>query len=225
LVTDDDIPENVLAPEAPTTAEPSGPALYAWQREALGAWRANERRGVVEAVTGTGESRVAVDAIAETIEAGGRALVIVPTIDLVDQWHSILSAAFPQLGGQVGRYDDRPGAYPSLIHQRIVVSTVHTAARGVTLPDGALCLLVADECHHYGAATFRLALDDRFQRRLGLTATYERYRRRPRVPRRVFWYATCVLARLHRRNRRGCRRALPARARRRPAHRARAGGL
>ena len=175
LVTDDDSPEEALPPEVPAFAESSGPALYAWQRDALAAWRAHERLGVVEAVTGTGKSRVAVDAIAETIEAGGRVLVIVPTIDLVDQWHSMLTAAFPQLGGQVGRYDDRPGAYPSLIHQRIIVSTVHTASRGVTLPDGALCLLVADECHHYGAATFRLALDDRFQRRLGLTATYERY--------------------------------------------------
>jgi RNA polymerase primary sigma factor len=35
-------------------------------------------------------------------------------------------------------------------------------------------LLIADECHHYGASTFQYALRREFSRRLGLTATYER---------------------------------------------------
>ena len=38
--------------------------LYRWQREALEAWSANDRRGVAEAVTGAGKTRVGLHAIA-----------------------------------------------------------------------------------------------------------------------------------------------------------------
>ncbi len=43
------------------------------------------------------------------------------------------------------------------------------------LPPARRGLLIADECHRYAAGQFRLALEERFERRLGLTATYERY--------------------------------------------------
>ena len=34
--------------------------------------------------------------------------------------------------------------------------------------------MIADECHRYASEQFRLALEERFERRLGLTATYAR---------------------------------------------------
>ena len=42
------------------------------------------------------------------------------------------------------------------------------------LPYGLRGLLIADEVHHYGADQYALALEDTFEERLGLTATYER---------------------------------------------------
>ena len=60
--------------------------LYRWQREALEAWSANDRRGVVEAVTGAGKTRVGLHAIAAQLAAGGKAAVVVPTRELLHQW-------------------------------------------------------------------------------------------------------------------------------------------
>jgi len=42
------------------------------------------------------------------------------------------------------------------------------------LPAGFDGLLIADEVHHYGAPSYAQALEDGFDERLGLTATYER---------------------------------------------------
>ena len=56
-----------------------------------------------------------------------------------------------------------------------MVGTVQTLARTRGLLDGpGKALLVADECHRYGARSFQEALDDRYVRRLGLSATFER---------------------------------------------------
>jgi hypothetical protein len=44
--------------------------LYPWQRRALHAWQAHERRGVIEAVTGSGKTRVGLAAIANALTSG-----------------------------------------------------------------------------------------------------------------------------------------------------------
>ncbi|MEV1328532.1 DEAD/DEAH box helicase family protein [Micromonospora costi] len=49
----------------------------AWQIEALAAWRAHGRQGVVEAVTGTGKTTVGVLAAAAAVDAGERVMVLV----------------------------------------------------------------------------------------------------------------------------------------------------
>jgi len=54
------------------------------------------------------------------------------------------------------------------------VSTVQSAYRYVMLPTGCEGLLIADEVHHYGAEIYSQALEETFDERLGLTATYER---------------------------------------------------
>lgn len=144
--------------------------LRDWQIEALVAW-SDTCRGVVEAVTGTGKTRLALAAIALVLARGGRALVLVPTLELQDQWTHQLRALVPEarigrLGG--GRDDD--------LHERdVVVATPHSAAGvPVDLPAGTPGLLVADEAHRYGAETWARALQDDFRLRLALTATYER---------------------------------------------------
>jgi len=71
-----------------------------YQQEALAAWRDNGRRGSVVLPTGSGKTFLAVQAIAD---AGVSTLVVVPTIDLMNQWHATLTTAFgDQLPDGVG---------------------------------------------------------------------------------------------------------------------------
>jgi superfamily II DNA or RNA helicase len=148
--------------------------LYQWQRDAFNAWAKAGYRGVVEAVTGAGKTRLALEAIRQRIRVGGRCAVIVPTVALQDQWVQVLqqleNVTVGRLGG--GRaYQPRD----------IVVAVVNSASARFAdqafvqemLGDGE-GLIVLDECHRYGADWFQRALSDGFRYRLGLTATYER---------------------------------------------------
>jgi len=148
----------------------SGPPPRAWQIEALDAWRAADRRGVVEAVTGTGKTAVGILAAAEAIESGRRVLILVPGRDLLDQWYEKVGKEIP--GRKIGRFGD--GCDDGLAENHVVVSTVQSACRRRMLPAGQSGLLIADEVHRYGADAFANALEEEFDQRLGLTATYER---------------------------------------------------
>jgi len=144
--------------------------LYAWQRAALAAWAANGHRGVVEAVTGAGKTRVGLHAIAAHLARGGKSAVVVPTRELLDQWTRELSGLDPQL--RVGRLGD--GERDSLRRCPVLVGTVNSMRAGdLQLGEGA-GLLVVDECHRCGSQINRLALAGEFQQRLGLSATHAR---------------------------------------------------
>jgi superfamily II DNA or RNA helicase len=147
-----------------------GLQLRPWQAEAFAAW-STTCRGVVEAVTGTGKTRLAMAAIRSVVDHGGRGLVLVPTLELQDQWVRELRAAAPDV--RVGRMGG--GHDGDLFAHQVVVATPHSAAAvPVDLPPGVPGLLVADEAHRYGAPTWGAALHDVFAMRLALTATYER---------------------------------------------------
>ncbi len=145
--------------------------LREWQVAAFADWVGAGCRGVVEAITGSGKTRLAVAAVRVALSRDGVALVLVPTLDLQDQWVAELRRLVPharvgRLGG--GHGDDLSGHH-------VVVATPHSAAQVPVVPDdGVLGLLVADEAHRYGAPTWGAALRDAFAMRLALTATYER---------------------------------------------------
>ena len=148
-----------------------GLSLRDWQVDAFAKWAAAGCVGVVEAVTGAGKTRLAIAAVRACLAQEGRALVLVPTLDLLGQWRSQLRELVPgtrvgQLGG--GQADD-------LHEHHVVIATPHSAASlPVDLPMDAVGLLVADEAHRYGAPTWGAALKPGFAMRLALTATYER---------------------------------------------------
>lgn len=146
-----------------SVADDSG--LFSWQREALTAWRTHERIGVVQAVTGAGKTRVGLAAIASARASGRRCVVIVPTRELVRQWIAQVKSAFPR---------DWVVDHPHRLGWTIVVTTVHKLKEAPAFKPGEHGLLVADECHRYGAETFALSLRDEFDWRLGLSATFER---------------------------------------------------
>ena len=144
--------------------------LRDWQAAALAAWSFSGR-GVVEAVTGSGKTRLALAAVRLVVERGGVVLVLVPTLGLQDQWVRELRPVVPD--GRVGRLGG--GRADDLDRHAVLVATPQSAA-GLPIepPHGAPGLLVADEAHRFGAATWAEALKPGFSLRLALTATFER---------------------------------------------------
>ena len=147
-----------------------GPEPRSWQKEALESWRNAGCRGVIEAVTGTGKTTVGILAAADAAERGMKTLIAVPGIDLLEQWHEKLNENLRHL--RIGRYG---GGYQDILDQfDIVVATVHSASKHYMIPENSSGLIIADEVHRFGAETFQLALEDEFDERMGLTATFQR---------------------------------------------------
>lgn len=158
----------------PSTVRPDPPApcpLYAWQVDALAAWRRHGRRGVVEAVTGAGKTTVGVAAVLEEVTRLGQACVVVPTTELLRQWAGVLA---PMLAPGVSLGLLGGGNRASLGRVDVLVAVVNSARGADLRPRRPGGLLVADECHRYGSDGNRLALETGFDGRLGLSATYAR---------------------------------------------------
>lgn len=77
----------------------SGVELRPYQGEALEAWLDAGRRGVIELPTGAGKTYIALKAMERLNVA---TLVVIPTLDLVDQWRSQLERLFKVEVGVMG---------------------------------------------------------------------------------------------------------------------------
>jgi superfamily II DNA or RNA helicase len=145
--------------------------LYRWQLDALVSWLRCGRRGIIEAVTGSGKTEVAIAAASDALRRGRFVLVLVPSRVLMEQWHAALRATLPDV--RVGRLGD--AGRETAESCDVLVATRHSAAAYKPIPLGAAGgLLIADECHGLGGKTLRKALLPQYEERLGLTATLER---------------------------------------------------
>ncbi len=154
-----------------TNSSPADHELYRWQLDALISWLHYGRRGVIEAVTGSGKTDVAIAAAADALRRRRFVLVVVPSRVLMEQWHGRLMAALPE--ARIGRMGDNGRDVPSGCD--VLVATRHSAAaQRPRPPDGGGGLLIADECHGMGGRVLRRALLPQYEERLGLTATLER---------------------------------------------------
>jgi len=169
--------------EIHTTISPTSPGrsfsdqlnLYPWQRRALLKWRETGYKGVVEAVTGAGKTRMAVVAAAGHLFKKWKVVTIVPTHELMNQWHKEFENHLVRsikMNVRIGRLGG--GKSDTLENYDILIATASSSARYLLLPNSYKGLLIADECHHYGAESWSRALEEGFAHRLGLTATYER---------------------------------------------------
>ncbi len=137
---------------------------YPHQSEAVDTWWSGERRGVVVLPTGSGKTHVA-QMILERL--GRPALIVTPTIDLMQQWYGVLSTAFEVEVGLIG------GGYHD--PQPLTVTTYDSAHIHMERLGNRWALLVFDECHHLPGPTYALAAQMSIAPfRLGLTATPER---------------------------------------------------
>src|SRR5208283_2426536 len=134
------------------------------QTEALETWWKQRGRGVVVLPTGTGKTHVAILAIHK---AGRPAMVITPTIDLLNQWYNELLLAFDVPVGLIG------GGHYEL--QPLTVTTYDSAFLYLERWGNRFGLLIFDECHHLPGPSYQYAaIGSLAPYRLGLTATPER---------------------------------------------------
>ncbi|GAB3674700.1 DEAD/DEAH box helicase family protein [Halopiger thermotolerans] len=150
--------------------------LREYQREALAAWLERDRwadgtaavdaapAGVLELPTGSGKTVIALKAIERLATP---TLVVVPTIDLLEQWIGELETEFDRPIGRFGGGEQRL--------EPITVSTYDSAYLKADAVGDRFGLVVFDEVHHLGGEGYReIARLLAAPARLGLTATFER---------------------------------------------------
>src|SRR3954453_5782232 len=116
-----------------TNLDPAPPELYRWQLDALVSWLRCGRRGVIEAVTGSGKTDVAIAAVSDALRRGRFVLVVVPSRVLMEQWYGRLGAPLPSAG--VGGLGDSGRDSPESCD--VLIATRHSAAAYKPVPPTA----------------------------------------------------------------------------------------
>ncbi|WP_254280133.1 DEAD/DEAH box helicase family protein [Haloarcula marina] len=138
--------------------------LRAYQQSALDAWRDAGDRGCLELPTGSGKTVIG---IAAMVALGTPTLVVVPTIDLLEQWQRELEREFDRPIGRLGGGEQRV--------ESVTVATYDSAYLRADELGDRFGLVVFDEVHHLGGEGYRdIARLLAAPARLGLTATFER---------------------------------------------------
>lgn len=137
---------------------------YPFQKEALSKWLKNMSRGVIVLPTGSGKSYLATLAIEKKQRS---TLVVVPTIDLMNQWYDNLKSAFDVDIGLIG------AGYHEV--KDLTITTYDSAYIHIERIGNLFGLVIFDECHHLPGETYSLAANFCLAPfRLGLSATPER---------------------------------------------------
>jgi len=157
---------------------------YHYQRQAIEAWEAADRVGMLSMATSTGKTLTALFAISHLVQEGRPVLVLVPSKILMSQWHEEIRKLYPDIpillagGGHNWKLDRGKRMYISKTRlPRIILATMATAARNDFLQffqQAEYPTLIADEAHRLGSPTYRRILTLGFKERLGLSATPER---------------------------------------------------
>jgi superfamily II DNA or RNA helicase len=190
--------DDFSSPSSSSLSSQSSPllSLRDYQQKAFDNWVNAGLRGCVVLPTGSGKTLVGVKAIEK---ANAASLVVVPTLDLVDQWTSILSRYFAADSNTTKKIGNLGGGVEDI--QPITVSTYDSAYLRAAFLGNKFRLVVFDEVHHLAAPGYRTIAEQMATPfRLGLTATIERedelHRDLPRlVGEVVFQVSPDVLAR------------------------------
>ncbi len=138
--------------------------LRTYQKSAIKAWVDAAKRGIIVLPTGAGKTIIGMKAIELVNKAS---IVLVPTLDLLDQWKTKLEKEFKITIGVYG------GGTNTL--EGITVSTYDSAYLRAGELGNKFNLVVFDEVHHLPAEGYRhIAEMFTAPYRLGLTATLER---------------------------------------------------
>jgi len=162
--------------------------LNEFQLNTIKNWRANHFKGIINHATGSGKTVTAISAIEEHANKGFPTVVVVPSRLLLRQWYTEILKDIPDatllrcgdghthwrkrslVRVSLQSNDDRKGT--------IVLTTSNTMSSPSfisQLGDLKNALIVADEVHTLGSLENRVILECDFGKRLGLSATPERY--------------------------------------------------
>ena len=147
--------------------------LRDYQKQAIHNWEKSSLRGCIILPTGAGKTAIGIKAIQKV---NASALVVVPTIDLMDQWANNISKYLSTDNNQnsqnisIGKLG---GGEDNL--QAITVATYDSAYLRASTIGNQFKLIIFDEVHHLPAPGYR-SIAEQFiaPYRLGLTATIER---------------------------------------------------
>jgi len=138
--------------------------LRSYQESALDRWRRNGNRGVLVLPTAAGKTYIALKAV-EVLRT--QTLIVVPTLDLIDQWRSRIRECLGVKSGAVGGGENTV--------QMITVATYDSAYLQAAILGNRFRLIVFDEVHHLASPSYmQIAEMYIAPYRMGLTATYER---------------------------------------------------
>jgi superfamily II DNA or RNA helicase len=138
--------------------------LRPYQESALSRWRQNENRGVLVLPTAAGKTYIALKAV-ELLRT--QTLIVVPTLDLIDQWRSRIRECLGVESGAVGGGESNV--------RMITVATYDSAYLQAAFMGNRFRLIVFDEVHHLASPSYmQIAEMYTAPYRMGLTATYER---------------------------------------------------
>ena len=163
--------------------------LMPFQAETLNNWKRENSRGIIKHATGSGKTVTAIHAIEEHIKTGSPAIVAVPSVLLLKQWHQEILIDIPdatiQLCGAGNSSWKKSSRLSNLLRQSankkgaiilVVLDTMTSPEFMRKLTNLANVLLVSDEVHSLGSTKASSVLRLKFGKRLGLSATPERYR-------------------------------------------------
>ncbi|MCD1295501.1 helicase [Methanocella sp. CWC-04] len=154
----DDVLDPVPCPELRMNT-----VLRDYQDNAIAAWLRAEKWGALVLPTGSGKTLIALKAVS----ISNPAIIIVPTLDLLDQWKAKIEDEF---GIEAGTYcGDEHKLGP------VTVATYDTAYIRASELGNRFRLIVFDEAHHLPSPGYS-SIAEMFAcpARMGLTATYER---------------------------------------------------
>jgi len=180
--------EPVVEPQFPY---PSGPREY--QKQAFENWKNNKQKGLFAMATGTGKTITSLNCLLEIYKRCGyyKALILVPTITLVEQWENeCRKFNFNNIIKVCSKYTSWKTLVANLrilerqngrqLSNYIVISTYASFVRSNIFTElnqfsTSKLLLIADEAHNIGGGLMSVRLDDiKYARRIGLSATPER---------------------------------------------------
>ncbi|HML03277.1 MAG TPA: DEAD/DEAH box helicase family protein [Candidatus Bathyarchaeia archaeon] len=138
--------------------------LRPYQEEALSKWQNAGMRGVLVLPTAAGKTFIALKAISFLKT---QTLIVVPTLDLIDQWRKRVNDHLGIEAGAIGGGEENV--------QMVTVSTYDSAYLQAEVLGNRFMFTVFDEVHHLASPGYmQIAEMYIAPYRMGLTATYER---------------------------------------------------
>ncbi len=138
--------------------------LRTYQESALKKWQLAHNRGVLVLPTAAGKTYIALKAI-ELLRT--QTLIVVPTLDLIDQWRNRIKECLNADAGAIGGGENKI--------RMITVATYDSAYLQAASLGNKFLLIIFDEVHHLASPSY-LQIAEMYiaPYRMGLTATLER---------------------------------------------------